>query len=140
MKKDNPIANIMSRDVVTLTPADKPSAAKRLMADLMLHHIPIEENGQLVGVLSRVDLLQASFSNQLAGRSDVGDDWLDAHVCIGDIMTRQVISIKDYDTIAFVANLLSQHNFNALPVIDTDHKVVGIITSNDLIDYLIRQF
>ena len=52
---------------------------------------------------------------------------------IKDIMTKQVITVGEDDTVDKCANLLITYNLSGLPVIDDDGKVKGIVTEGDLI-------
>ena len=54
-------------------------------------------------------------------------------------MAKNLISVNSNSTIKEVAEVLSKKEFHALPVID-DNKLVGIVTTTDLINYLIEQF
>jgi len=50
-----------------------------------------------------------------------------------DIMTKDVISVKNETTIEELARLLIDHKISGTPVIDDDNKLIGIVTENDLI-------
>lgn len=50
-----------------------------------------------------------------------------------DIMTKEVIKVKQDTTIEEVIKLVLEHNISGLPVVDEDNKVIGIITEGDLI-------
>ncbi len=52
---------------------------------------------------------------------------------IKDIMTKEVITVTENDTVKKCANLLITHNLSGLPVIDENDKVVGMVTEGDLI-------
>lgn len=52
---------------------------------------------------------------------------------ISDIMTKEVISIRENDTVEMCADLLIRHNLSGLPVVDEIGKVKGIVTEGDLI-------
>lgn len=52
---------------------------------------------------------------------------------IKDIMTREVITVREEDTVEKCANLLMTHDLSALPVVDEFGKVKGIVTEGDLI-------
>lgn len=54
---------------------------------------------------------------------------------IKDIMTTEVITVKEADTVEKCANLLSVHDFSGLPVVDDDNYVKGIVTEGDLIKH-----
>lgn len=80
----------------------------------------IEKDRKLVGVITIKDLL-------LNGR-DGG--------IISDIMDRNVISVKTLSDQEEVAQMLSKYNFLALPVVDEENRMVGIVTFDDAMDVI----
>jgi CBS-domain-containing membrane protein len=50
-----------------------------------------------------------------------------------DIMTKDVITVKNETTIEELARLLIDHKISGTPVLDDDNKMIGIVTENDLI-------
>ena len=58
---------------------------------------------------------------------------------IEQVMTKDLMTVQSSDTIQQVATILSENEFHALPVIE-DGKMVGIVTTTDLIKYLVEQF
>ena len=59
---------------------------------------------------------------------------------IAAIMTKDPLCIQEKGTIRDAAEKLSTGKFHALPVVNDDHELVGIVTSKDLIDYLIKLY
>lgn len=57
---------------------------------------------------------------------------------IKDIMTKEVITVSEDDTIEKCANLLITHNLSGLPVLDDNGKIKGIVTEGDLIRRISR--
>ena len=55
---------------------------------------------------------------------------------IGELMTRKVISVQTGDDQEDVARLIQRYDFLAVPVVDTEERLVGIITVDDVIDIL----
>lgn len=51
-----------------------------------------------------------------------------------DIMTREVIAVHPETSLLDVAKVLAEHNFDGVPVVDADNKLVGIVTEYDLIN------
>ena len=51
-----------------------------------------------------------------------------------DIMTREVITVHPDTNLLDVAKILAEHNFDGVPVVDNENKVVGIVTEYDLIN------
>lgn len=79
----------------------------------------IDEGRHLLGVLSIRTLL-------LAEEDDV----------IGDIMERNFISVQTLDDRESTAQALSKYDFLALPVVDTENRLVGIVTMDDAMDVI----
>ncbi len=52
---------------------------------------------------------------------------------VKDIMTKDLITIKQQDTVEKCANILSKESFSGLPVLDDNGKLIGIVTEGDLI-------
>ncbi len=52
---------------------------------------------------------------------------------IKDIMTKQIVTVSTEDTVEKCANLLMEHKFSGLPVLDSAGELVGIVTEGDLI-------
>jgi CBS domain-containing protein len=55
-------------------------------------------------------------------------------VSIKDIMTKDVISVTPDTSLLDVAKILAEHNFDGVPVVEADDKLVGIVTEYDLIN------
>ncbi len=52
---------------------------------------------------------------------------------VEDVMKKDVLAIKKFETIVSAANILSEKNISGLPVVDNDNKVVGIVTQADIL-------
>ncbi|MDH0747137.1 CBS domain-containing protein [Pseudomonas sp. GD03842] len=59
-----PVSEIMTRNVKTITPQHKVDACMGIMTDNRLRHLPVVENGQLVGLLSIGDLVKEAIAEQ----------------------------------------------------------------------------
>lgn len=57
----------------------------------------------------------------------------DKNISVKDIMTKNVITVNPNDSLIYAAKLLNDYNFNGLPVVDKNKKVVGLLTEYDLI-------
>lgn len=140
MKQNEPIVKVMSEDVVTCRPIDKFSEVKTLIESSGVRHLPVVEGKKLVGVLSRLDVLKASFSNAYATEGADSDAMLDKKVTAKDLMTKDIVSLKDTDTVKHAAKLLASNSFHSLPVLNAGGDLVGVVTTTDLIQYLLDQY
>jgi acetoin utilization protein AcuB len=123
-------------DVMTSRPAvaDVSSTIRSVMHKLFeldVRHLPIVEDGELVGIVSDRDL-RAVVSRLLSeGEANI-DDALSAPV--GDLMSAAVISVDPEAELADVADLMIEHRIGALPVVrpGTD-ALVGIVSYVDVL-------
>jgi len=103
------------------------------------HHLPVVDGKELVGILSYTDLMRVSFE-QSFGVTDKKAVYavLDKTLDIESIMTKDPICILSSGTIREAAEKLCTGHFHSLPVVNDDHELVGIVTSKDLIAYLLK--
>lgn len=138
MKKGTPISAIMSKDVITLNRTDDLETAERLFKRNKIRHIPVVSGKEIIGMLSLTDLLRISFADAIEDEESADIIVYDMFT-IGQIMTKNLISVAPSTTIREVAELLSKNEFHAIPVVDNG-ELMGIVTTTDLINYLILQF
>ncbi len=135
MKRNEPIAHVMTRDPLHVQHGQPVSAARKLMAEHGFHHVPVCDGKKLVGVISAQDILARSW-----GASDDRslDTLLDHTVKLDEIMTKSPTTVGSKDTVRAAAEVLSKGAFHAVPVVDHG-ELVGIVTSTDLVRYLLEQ-
>lgn len=139
MKKRTPISEIMTKNVITLNHTDELETAERLFKKNHIRHIPVVSGDTIKGILSYTDLLRISFADAVDEDEDTVDTVVYNMFTIEQVMAKNPISVSSKTTIKEVAEILSKKEFHALPVVD-DGKLVGIVTTTDLINYLIDQF
>ena len=139
MKQKVPVSSIMTKDVVKLNLSDDLTKAEKLFKKHHIRHIPVVKGNKIVGMLSYTDLLRISFADA------VDDDEMDVDVTVYNmfsveqVMARNLVKVSPETTIREVAEILSTREFHALPVVE-DELLVGIVTTTDLIKYLIDQY
>lgn len=117
------VHTIMTRNPVSIHAKDSLADAVRIIASKKVHHLPVLEDDNLVGLISSFEI-----------SAHLGTDQDPAKIKIADIMLRKVVKIESSDKIGTAAELLLDRRFHALPVVD-DGKLVGIITSYDVLRY-----
>lgn len=138
MKKRTPISEIMTREVITLNHTDNLATAEHLFRTNTIRHIPVVSGSSIIGMLSYTDLLRISFADSVTADGEVDSVVYDMFT-IEQVMAKNLVSVNSTTTIKEVAEILSEKEFHALPVVDND-ILVGIATTTDLINYLIDQF
>ncbi|OUR94474.1 CBS domain-containing protein [Flavobacteriales bacterium 34_180_T64] len=139
MKKRTPISTIMTSEVITLSNKDSLEMAERLFKSNHIRHIPVVNGDAIIGMLSYTDLLRISFADAIDEDEESVDSIVYNMFSIEQVMAKNLISVSSITTIKEVAEILSKKEFHAIPVVDDD-KLVGIVTTTDLINYLIEQF
>ncbi len=138
MKQRVPVTQIMSKDLVTLNPTQSLYDAEKLFNKHSIRHIPVVEGERIVGVISRSDLLRISFADLNENEETVDSVVYDMYT-IPQVMTRIPVSVESDATVKEVAEILAKQSFHSIPVVDNG-KLVGIVTTTDLINYLLEQY
>ncbi len=139
MKKRVPVSEIMTRNVITLSTQDDLVTAEELFKKHHIRHIPVTEGNKVIGMISYTDLMRISFADAIDEEEQDVDTMVYNMFTIEQVMVKDVISVQRSTTIRDVALFLSQKEFHALPVVD-GNVLVGIVTTTDLINYLLEQY
>lgn len=139
MIRKAPISMIMTKDVITLKKTDSLEAAEHLFKRHKIRHIPIVNNKVIIGMLSYTDLLRLSFADITNENDNSADVMVYNMFSIEQVMKRSIVTVSSSNSIKEVAGILATREFHALPVVD-NNILVGIITTTDLIKYLLNQF
>lgn len=126
------VRDAMTREVVTLGPESSAAEAWAVCQEMGIRHLPIVEEGRLVGLVSDRDLRDVSPPRGSGGESDTLG-W----VRMKDIMSTALVTIHPLDTIDHAAREIYEHKIGALPVV-AEGQLVGIITSTDMMRILIE--
>jgi len=139
MRKNEPITNILSKDVISAEEGQSLSHVSQLMSDCEIHHVPIVNARKLVGIVSFTDMIKLDLIAGTAPQQTIGAI-LDKQFSIKDVMTTEIFSIHEKATVRDATETLSSGKFHSLPIVDDDNMLVGIVTSTDLIRYLSEQY
>lgn len=108
------VGDVMVRDVQTIEEGTTIAVTARRMINTGVNHLPVlSSGGQLVGIVTSWDIAKAVASNFL---------WLD------EIMSRDVVTTTPDEPIETAARKMEEHQISALPVIDAEQHVTGLIT------------
>lgn len=138
MKKHEPISKIMSTNLVTVHHGDPISKVRQLASEHGVHHIPVVSGDQLVGIISWSDILRVSFGDTFQTDQRAVDATLDHTFTIEQVMQKNPTSLQETATVRDAAEILARGEFHAVPVVNGG-KLVGIVSSTDLIKYLLDQ-
>jgi predicted transcriptional regulator len=139
MKKREPVANIMTSHVYSINLYQSLFEAKEIFNHKKVRHLPVTNGGgRLVGILSLTDIMRLSFGNVFAAQEEADYAVLEM-LSIEQVMRHQPRTVSPDDTIKEAAEILANEEFHALPVVE-DGRLVGIVTTTDVIKYLLEQY
>ncbi|MFV9551916.1 CBS domain-containing protein [Algibacter sp. PT7-4] len=139
MIRKAPISMIMTQNVITLNKTDNLEKAEHLFKHYKIRHIPVVSGKVIIGMLSYTDLLRLSFADITNDDDNAADVMIYNMFSIDQVMKKSIETITSSTSIKQVAEILATKEFHALPVV-TNNKLVGIVTTTDLIKYLLKQF
>lgn len=114
----------MTTEVITLTPESTLSDAREILLKKRVHHIPVTEGKKLVGMITSWDIFKL-------GKS--AEEY--ANIKVSDVMTRKLATLDPDSHLGAAAEVLMTHLFHAIPVVNDEHELEGIITTYDLLKY-----
>lgn len=122
------ISTIMINEVITVEPEDTLDKVKQLLVDEKIEHIPVVEEGKLIGIISYHDLweLNKDFKEYSKIRAK-------------EIMTRKVAWLEPSAKIGSAAEIFLQNLFHAIPICDENKTLIGIVTNLDVIWYAYKK-
>ena len=135
MRPDEPVARIMTETVVVIE-IDRPvSEALECFFQYPIHHLPVVREGKLVGMLSSADVMKLDF---FVPKSADRARYLDEHLTIEQLMRNPVVCVKTQQSMADAAEMLIECGAHALPIVDDHDRVLGIVSTTDIIRSLMH--
>jgi CBS domain-containing protein len=148
MPIDATVQDYMTPNPVTIAPTATVEDAVKLMEKKGIAGLPVlDESGKLVGILSEADILVREspmkpplFMTLLGGviyfespskfhdhiKKSLG-------MLVSDVMTQKVITTSPETSLNEVSDLILSKKVNRLPVVDSESKLIGIVTRHDLV-------
>lgn len=140
-------ADLMTVDVLSMTPDMAVSEVARLILDHGITALPVvEDNGKLVGIVSEGDLIRCARTERDAHRSwwltliigsnpDQADFLGRGHRTVKDVMSNDVLLASEDEDLAHLIELLWRRRIKRLPIVKRG-KLVGIVSRVDVLRHL----
>lgn len=140
------VKNVMSPDVATVREGTAFKDVARVLAGRNVSALPVvDRDRHVLGVVSEADLLikqgtqEIEFTRSLLtwwrGRRNIRRAGATTAM---ELMTKPAVTVDANSTVARAARLLTEHNIKRLPVVDSDGKLVGIVSRKDLLTVFLR--
>ncbi len=119
------VADFMTKDLVTVRESDDLALAESLLRLGGIRHLPVVQDGRLVGLVTQRDILRSGHS----GRADART------LPVSQIMTRELTTVRPAMALAQAARLMLERKFGCLPVCEDGGRLVGIVTEADFVRF-----
>lgn len=126
------ISELMTPNPITIDSEDRVIDQIEIFQKNRIHHLPVKEKGEIIGMLSRRDLDHFISITRILTTENYD-------LRVGDIMTTPVFSYYEDVGIDQAAGAMVDNNIHAILVVaKSNDAVIGILTSTDLLKYLSR--
>jgi len=139
MPSHRKVGSVMTTDVTTVGPDTPFKAVAVLLATWNVSGAPVvDDDGLVLGVVSQGDLLEREAPHGLLKRGSRQAKRKAGAAFVADLMTKPAIVVRADDDVTVAANLLEEHHFHRLPVVDEEGKLVGVVSRSDLLRVFLR--
>lgn len=127
----------MTEQVITVGPEQAVAAAREIMWNRHIRHLPVVDRGRLVGMVSDRDVRGPDVAAAVALSSAQREVLAASHRPVRTVMSTGVQTVWPHDTIVYAASIMAQWKIGALPVTDDD-QLVGMLTTTDCLRAFVR--
>lgn len=110
---------------------------RELIEENKIHHVPIVSGNKVIGMITSSDIMRISYVSNYDGGT-VETSVYDA-LSVEQVMSKDIQTVSPDITVREATEIFTKNNFHALPVVDGDN-IVGIITTKDILKFLLDQF
>lgn len=114
------VSEIMSKEIVAISPNKRVGQALQLMQKHQIRHLPVLEGARMVGWITSRDLREVLLASMLE------------KITVVDVMIKAPLSVTPDTSVEEAARLIMEHKIGGMPVLEGD-RLVGVITMLDVI-------
>jgi CBS domain-containing protein len=138
MKKREPVSKIMTTNVILTNEHDSLRDVMAVFKKEKIRHMPVTKGDKVVGIISATDLNRLTFGGLFENQSGADEAVLDM-LSVPQVMTSNPRTVSPDDSIKDIAEIFTNEQFHALPVVD-GNTLKGIVTTTDVIKYMLEQY
>lgn len=120
------VKDYMTLNPRTVNPDDSAQEIAEKMKTLNYRQFPVVEDGNLVGIITETDLVEALAENE--------------DVRVKEVMATEPLTLMEDASIENASDIIRVKNFNSLPVVSDKNELLGILTITDILDALRTTF
>lgn len=136
------IKEIMTTSVISVHPDDTIAIVRDKIIQHKVHHMPVLENGVVVGMISMNDIhkMEHQFTQFNNPEAHVANNQLFNTMLAKEIMSTPVITVNENENVKKVVDIFLENMFHALPVVNQGGELTGIVTTFDLIRHSLDSY
>jgi CBS domain-containing protein len=142
INKNISVKELMTSDVIFVKPEDCVNKVAEIFGKNNIHHIPvINEEGIVEGIVSSTDFNRIQHGMTLFKIKDAEafNSALFRSLLVKEVMTTKVVKMNWNDTVEMAIGIFKENLFHAMPVVDDENKLVGILTTFDLLNFAFNE-
>lgn len=138
MDTNRRLGDIMTANVITVHLTTTMDVVSDIFEKKNIHHLPVvEKDGTVVGMISKSDYyqLQDSFTLFKRAAAERINQAVFRSLLASEVMSKQVAVLNPDDSVLMAAGYFRENLFHAIPIVDKDRRILGIVTTYDLLTY-----
>ena len=131
------LSEIMTTNLVTASPGDTIEVVEKVFKNNDFHHLPIiDSDRKLVGILSKSDYLMMCDSLTIFQnvKKETQNKRFFHSILIKDVMRKNIAKLKPDNTVMIAVGFFRENLFHAVPIVDDENRLLGIVTTFDLLN------
>ncbi|WP_020537786.1 CBS domain-containing protein [Lewinella cohaerens] len=138
MDTNRRLGDIMTTNVITVHLTTTMDVVSDIFEKKNIHHLPVvEKDGTVVGMISKSDYyqLQDSFTLFKRAAAERINQAVFRSLLASEVMSKQVAVLNPDDSVLMAAGYFRENLFHAIPIVDENQRILGIVTTYDLLTY-----
>jgi CBS domain-containing protein len=138
MDTNRRLGDIMTTKVITVDLTTTMDVVSDIFEKHNIHHLPVvEKDGKVAGMISKLDYyqLQDSFTLFKRAAAERINQAVFRSLLAGEVMSKQLAVLNPDDSILMAAGYFRENLFHAIPIVDENRHILGIVTTYDLLTY-----
>lgn len=136
--KNAPITTVMTVELVTVDRSDPISEAYSVLKRAPFHHLPVMDGDEPVGLISSTDILELAYDVRGTEERSLMM-FLDHQFNMEDAMSTTLVSVPESATVRDGAEILANGKVHSVLVLGSNGMLEGIVTTTDLVRFLLAQ-
>ena len=133
------VKDVMTQDPITVVPSVGIKAAMTKLAFAGITSMPVvDEERRLCGIVSEADLIRDVADDPRAHERPIAIRPVVPPRTVEDVYTRSPIAVGPQDDVTAVVDVMTAKGFKSLPVVDPEHRLIGMVSRSDVLRALAR--